>query len=146
MPRYFTLDQARHYLPRVEESIRQVLHLKKEHERASSELDQIAQRVMMMGGMVVDRERLLGFRGKCDATAHRLKELLEEIGSIGCQVKDLDVGLLDFPTLYHGQEVLLCWRLGESDIEYWHGLEEGFRGRKPIDQDFLDHHQGEAVD
>ena len=57
---------------------------------------------------------------------------------IGCLIKDLDIGLIDFPTTYRGEEVYLCWKLGEPGIEYWHGVDEGFRGRKPIDQDFLD--------
>jgi hypothetical protein len=55
-------------------------------------------------------------------------------------VKDLDTGLLDFPTLYQGREVYLCWRLGESQINYWHGVDEGFAGRKAIDDDFLANH------
>jgi hypothetical protein len=55
-------------------------------------------------------------------------------------VKDLDIGLVDFPTVFRGVEVCLCWKLGEPRIGYWHGAEEGFRGRKPIDQDFLAHH------
>jgi hypothetical protein len=50
---------------------------------------------------------------------------------------------VDFPTLFRGVEVYLCWKLGESGIEFWHGVDEGFRGRKPIDQDFLDHHEGD---
>ena len=59
-------------------------------------------------------------------------------------VKDLDVGLIDFPTLYRGEEVYLCWKLGETGIQYWHGIDEGFRGRKKIDRDFLDNHKGES--
>jgi hypothetical protein len=45
--------------------------------------------------------------------------------------------------LLHGEEVYLCWKLGESAIHFWHGVHEGFRGRKPIDQEFIEHHQGE---
>jgi hypothetical protein len=57
-------------------------------------------------------------------------ERLEELGVV---LKDLDLGLLDFPALRDGEEVLLCWRAGEPSVEYWHGLDEGFAGRKPID-------------
>jgi hypothetical protein len=57
-------------------------------------------------------------------------------------VKDLDIGLIDFPTLFRGREVYLCWRMGETGIRYWHG-EEGFRGRKEIDRDFLDNHSAD---
>jgi hypothetical protein len=59
-------------------------------------------------------------------------ERLEEIGVV---VKDLDVGLLDFPATREGAEVLLCWRVGEAAVEYWHGLDEGYAGRKPVDWD-----------
>ena len=48
-------------------------------------------------------------------------------------VKDLDRGLVDFPALRDGEEVLLCWQVGEGEVAYWHGLEEGFAGRKPLD-------------
>jgi len=57
-------------------------------------------------------------------------------------VKDLDIGLVDFPTLFRGAEVYLCWRLGEPAIQFWHGVDEGFAKRKAIDQDFRDHHNG----
>jgi hypothetical protein len=70
---------------------------------------------------------------------------MDSIQEIGCLVKDLDIGLLDFPTLYRGREVYLCWRLGEQRIEHWHGVDEGFRGRKPVDDDFRENHRGEAV-
>ena len=65
--------------------------------------------------------------------------------AIGCVVKDLDIGLIDFPTEFRGEEVYLCWKLGEPRIEFWHGVEEGFRGRKAIDQDFRDHHRGDPA-
>ena len=60
-------------------------------------------------------------------------------------VKDLDVGLVDFPTLFRGEEVYLCWRMDEDDIDYWHGVHEGFAGRRPIDQQFIDNHRGEEL-
>jgi hypothetical protein len=64
----------------------------------------------------------------------RAKDALAEIDSIGVQVKDIDIGLLDFPCEVEGQIILLCWKMGETSITYWHGTEEGFAGRKPIDE------------
>ena len=78
-----------------------------------------------------------------DSAASRLQAVMEAIQEHGCHVKDLDTGLLDFPTLYEGQEVYLCWRLGEQRIEFWHAIEDGFRGRKPIDAEFLAKHTGD---
>jgi hypothetical protein len=57
---------------------------------------------------------------------------MDEIAAIGVQVKDLDIGLLDFPCEVDGQVVLLCWKLGEKSITHWHGVSEGFAGRKLV--------------
>lgn len=143
MARYFTLSQAQGLLPLVEKEMRQAVHIRSELEGAASELDAYTQRIAMAGGAIVDQRRLLSLRARRDALAKRLKETIEAIHERGCQVKDLDMGLLDFPTLLRGEEVLLCWKLGESEIAYWHGTEEGFRGRKPIDDDFLANHAGD---
>jgi hypothetical protein len=64
----------------------------------------------------------------------RAKDALAEIDSIGVQVKDIDIGLLDFPCEIEGQIILLCWKLGEKSITHWHGTQEGFASRKPIDE------------
>lgn len=79
-----------------------------------------------------------------ESSARQLHSAFERIQTFGCLVKDLDIGLLDFPTKYHRKEVYLCWRLGEERIEFWHGIDEGFRGRKPIDAEFLANHEGDA--
>jgi len=76
------------------------------------------------------------------AAQSELQELAEqaaaavrELDALGVVVKDLDLGLLDFPGLRDGEEVELCWQVGEDDVAYWHPLEAGYRGRKPIDWD-----------
>ena len=56
----------------------------------------------------------------------------EEINAAGAQIKSLEEGLLDFPSRRDGELVLLCWKLGEDEIRYWHDLDEGFAGRKPL--------------
>ncbi len=142
MARYFRLEEAQRLVPRVAEAITQAVHLKEEHDEADGALRAVGQRVSMSGGMIVDRSELLGIRSRRDASATRLREVIEEIHSLGAQVKDLEMGLVDFPSLYHGNEVLLCWRMGERTIEYWHGTDEGFRGRKRIDDEFRDNHSG----
>jgi hypothetical protein len=60
---------------------------------------------------------------------------VEKLDELGVQVKDVDLGLLDFPSRRHGQEVLLCWQVGEDAVRFWHGYAEGYAGRKPIDWD-----------
>jgi len=144
MPRYFRIEEAEKLLPQVEQGIRQAIYLKEQHELANLEMQRITERIHMMGGMMLNREDLLGKRGKREATAMRLNEIIEEVHGIGCQIKDLDTGLIDFPTLFEGDEVLLCWKLGEQGITHWHGLDEGFGGRKKIDEHFLANHTGDA--
>jgi hypothetical protein len=87
----------------------------------------------------------LNSRSRRDAAGAMLKNSIEAVQETGCLVKDLDIGLVDFPTLFRGVEVYLCWKLGEPGIEFWHGIEEGFRGRKPIDREFLDNHRGDRA-
>ena len=96
--------------------------------------------------MSVDRERAIESRAKRDAAAARLRDAVERVHEFGCLVKDLDIGLIDFPTLFRGEEVYLCWKLGEPGIAFWHGVDEGFPGRKAIDRDFLDHHEGDGTE
>jgi hypothetical protein len=143
MPRYFTLQQAEKLLPEVESVIRDAISDKAEYQQAETEWQSFSSRVMMMGGMQVDHTQVIDQKRRRESSALRLKEAIEKIQEIGCLVKDLDIGLIDFPTLFRGEEVYLCWKLGESGIQFWHGVQEGFRGRKPIDQDFLEHHQGD---
>jgi len=65
----------------------------------------------------------------------RLARLVEEIRAHGAQVKDVDEGLIDFPALHRGETVLLCWKLGEDEIRYWHRSEDGFAGRRELPLD-----------
>lgn len=145
MPRFFKLSEAEALLPRVEPAIREAIFLMQEHSAADQKLKQETQRIMMLGGADINREEMAQQRARREASAVALAAAVEKIHDLGCQVKDLQMGLVDFPSLYRNEEVLLCWKLGESSITYWHGLQEGFRGRKPIDQDFLDHHMGDRA-
>jgi hypothetical protein len=143
MARRFTFAEAQSYLPELDRLLRAAIELKAEYDEAEREIQSLQERVMMMGGVVVDRDRALEARTRRDGVAARLRAAIEQVQEIGCLIKDLDIGLVDFPTVFRGTEVYLCWKLGESAIEYWHGTDEGYRGRKPIDQDFLDNHEGD---
>jgi hypothetical protein len=63
---------------------------------------------------------------------HEIGRLIYRIESLGCVVKDIDLGLVDFPALLDDEPIYLCWKLGESSVAYWHGTDEGFSGRKPL--------------
>jgi hypothetical protein len=146
MARYFTLSEAQALLPGVENLIRQAMALKADYQAADTEMKDISRTIMMSGGSQVNHGKVVGIKARKDSSLELLKQVLERLQDSGCLIKDLDIGLLDFPTLYRGNEVYLCWRLGEEQIEWWHGVDEGFKGRKKIDDDFLANHRGEQLD
>lgn len=145
MTRYFTLREALDLLPMMERHLRDAASAKTRMAEAERALAALHRKVTMLGGVALDPAENIAARRHRDEAIQLLKTALESITELGVQVKDLDIGLIDFPTLYRGREVLLCFRLGEDTIRYWHGTEEGFRGRKEIDQDFLDHHEGRGL-
>ena len=145
MPRRFTHAEAQRLLPEVGRLLRDALDSKLEYQEAEKSIRALSERVMLMGGLVVDRDRSMNARARRDAAAAMLKSAVEAVQETGCLIKDLDIGLVDFPTLFNGVEVYLCWKLGEPDIAFWHGVDEGFKGRKQIDQDFLRNHRGDRA-
>ena len=143
MPRFFTYLQAERALPGVEKALRELLRFREEHQQAGGEFRAFTQNIMMMGGTQVDHSRINAIQSRKDQSLAGLKRKFEEIQESGVLVKDPDAGLIDFPTIYKDQEVYLCWRFGESAIGYWHGVVEGFHGRKSIDEEFLANHRGQ---
>jgi len=78
---------------------------------------------------------LTAARTELEQLAEQAADAVRELDELGVVLKDLDLGLLDFPGLRDGEEVELCWQVGEDAVAYWHPLEAGYRGRKPIDWD-----------
>lgn len=145
MTRYFTLSEALDLLPVVERYLREAMDGKARMDEAEKGLQDLHRKVTMMGGASLNPADNVALRKRRDDAVMRVKAACDTINEFGVQIKDLDIGLIDFPTLYHGSEVLLCYRLGEDSIRFWHGTEEGFRGRKPIDQEFIDGHRGSGL-
>jgi hypothetical protein len=144
MPRYFHLDEARAALPTVGRSIREAVQSKARYQEAELSIRNLTQRILMNGGMAVDTTVVEAWKSQYDSSGALLKSAMEQLEEMGVLVKDLDSGLVDFPTLLSGQEVYLCWRMDEADIDHWHGTNEGFASRKPIDRHFVDNHRGES--
>ncbi len=69
------------------------------------------------------------------ASLLQVRDALGEMDSLGCQIKDIQMGLVDFPSRLLGREVLLCWRIGEEAVEYYHDLKSGYSSRRPIPED-----------
>ncbi|MBL8236975.1 MAG: DUF2203 domain-containing protein [Bryobacterales bacterium] len=144
MKRYFTVGEANGLLGRVERHLRDALFARNEYGQAEEAFLEIQKGILMAGGSMVDRERVTRVVAKKEAARAILEQELGSLAEMGVEVKDLEVGLIDFPAWYRGEEVLLCWRIGEEEIRYWHGVTEGFRGRKEIDEAFLEGHSGES--
>jgi hypothetical protein len=136
-PKTFTLEQAQALLPVLKSLLKSAMNGKKVIEQIEKELQDVRHRILLSGGLSVDVTKLSARRAEREKAMQEIKDALAEVHAIGVQVKDLDIGLLDFPCAVEGEIVLLCWKLGEEKIEYWHGLEEGFKGRKPIDERIL---------
>jgi hypothetical protein len=143
MSKRFTVGEAESLLPLLGELLREAVELKAGYQEAEEAFAAMTRRIVTMGGLSIDREQAAKTRMNRDRAAVRLKKTLAGIEETGCVVKDLDSGLLDFPTLFRGREVYLCWKLGEPAIRYWHGTDEGFAGRKPIDDEFIETHRSE---
>ena len=133
----FTPDEAQTLLPVLRALLTRAIDGKKIIEEWDKESQDLNHRILLSGGLFVDIGKVARKRAERDKAVQGTKDALAEIEAIGVQVKDLDIGLLDFPCVVDDQIVLLCWKLGEEKIEYWHGLEEGFRGRKKIDERIL---------
>ena len=132
--RTFTLEEAQTLLPVLESLLRTAIEGKKLIESVDAELQELAHRVFLRGGILVNIVHMARRKAEREKAIQRVKDAIAEIDATGVQVKDLDIGLLDFPCEVEGRTVLLCWKLGEKSITHWHGVTEGFAGRKPIDE------------
>lgn len=132
----FTLDEAQALLPVLEALLKRALDAKQAAERVESTLATLTRDIYLNGGMRININDVTRQRAKMEAHLERVREVLQEIDTIGVQLKDLDTGLLDFPCQLDDSVVLLCWRLGEPAIEFWHTQESGIKGRQPVDDRF----------
>ncbi len=131
--RTFTLQDAQMLLPTLESLLRTAITSKTLIEEVDAELQAVAHRVFLNGGTLVNVIEVARRKAERERAVQRAKDAIAEIHATGVQVKDIDIGLLDFPCKVDGEIVLLCWKLGEEKITHWHSPEEGFAGRKPID-------------
>ena len=131
--RLFTLTEAERTRQELEPFLVEAMDCRKKLAGLETDLSAVSARIMMMGGVIVPYEKLATLRVEHRHLADSLKSALNRILETGCLIKDLEVGLLDFPALIDNEEVYLCWRLGEDRIRFYHRQDEGFAGRKPLD-------------
>jgi hypothetical protein len=136
-PRLFTLTEAERARKELEPFLVEAMDCRKKLAGLETDLTAVSARITMMGGVIVPYEKLATLRAEHQQLAETLKSALNHILETGCIIKDLEVGLLDFPALINNEEVYLCWRLGEDRIRFYHRQDEGFAGRKPLDPNDL---------
>jgi hypothetical protein len=132
--RHFTPDEANAELEHVRPLVEQLVTIRHEHTAALERQEELEGKIRGNGGGIPPAE-LAAATAEVDGVARRLARVVDEITAHGAQVKDLDIGLVDFPALHHGQTVLLCWQLGEDEIAWWHRVDDGFEGRRPLPLD-----------
>jgi hypothetical protein len=138
MPRaHFTVGEVEALIPALERIFVQVLQLRAGLRALGQKLDRAGVKPGLEGQVDADlesgplavRQAKAVFRGLDEA----LSDEIERIRGLGGEVKDIDLGLVDFPSSRNGEEILLCWKLGEKSLGYWHSVDGGFASRKPID-------------
>jgi hypothetical protein len=129
--RYFTAEEANQLLAQVRPLVEQMVAHRRSLALATVRHARIAATIATNGGGVrpheVDR-----LQETIEAEAAQVVRCVEALQALGILVKDLDEGLVDFPALRGEEEVLLCWRLGEDEVGFWHSVEDGFAGRRPL--------------
>ena len=130
---FFTPDEANGALPVVRPLVERLVEERRSYVELGAELEEVQALVTGNGGSL-DPGRVGELQEAVARAAAQLAAIVGEINELGVQVKDLDRGLVDFPARHpeDGATVLLCWELGEPDVAFWHGLEDGFAGRKPL--------------
>ncbi len=136
MPRYFTLSEAEALLPSVRSSLESAISSKADLAAIDAELQELMARISMSGGSEINPAQVARRKVERAALVKSIGAAIEYIQTNGCVVKDLDMGLLDFPALLGGDEIYLCWKLGEPRIEWWHRINDGFAGRRRIGDGF----------
>jgi len=129
----FSLREAERLRTQLEPKLIEAIELRRKLGELDDQLGTLAERIQRSGGMMVRYEDAAKLRIERNGAEEKIREALESIHSTGCVVKDLEVGLLDFPSRIDGEDVYLCWKLGEDRIRFYHRQDEGFAGRKPID-------------
>ncbi len=123
---HFTLEQANKMLPSVIEKFNTVLHAKDQVVKIQSDIETDPKYMASFKDYIIKKQEL-------NSAITKFYKSIEDLEATGVSVKSIDQGLLDFPSLMFNEEIWLCWKQGETVIKFWHGKDEGFNGRKPIE-------------
>jgi hypothetical protein len=129
----FTVDQANRTLPLVRKIVEDVVHQHRRWRETILELDLVGAAARPDD----PPQRTEELERQAVALARELEGYQRELEGLGIQLKDRRQGLVDFPSEMGGRTVLLCWRLGESEVQFWHEVDAGFSGRRPLSPELV---------
>jgi hypothetical protein len=129
--RHFTPEEANRALADVRPLAERMVTARRALARAQSRRAELFAKIAGNGGRIQPSE-LGRLATEAEKKAASVARCVERIHALGAQVKDIDRGLIDFPAQRGDEDILLCWRVGEDDVAHWHGVDEGFAGRKPL--------------
>ncbi len=132
MPRYFTPAEVDAIVPRLAELAETMIDRHRQASELARQLRAEHERVQAVGGAVVDQRDWKARAERLDGLTIEVRAAVEAIAELGGAVKDLEMGLVDFPGLVDDNPVNLCWKHGEDAVRFWHGLDEGYGKRKPL--------------
>jgi hypothetical protein len=131
--KFFTLKEANELLPFVKQELQTLQVLKRDFEEKFLELKKLKERTYGASGSL-DHDPFFTLEAELEFLQIEAKSHIQSFQLKGIELKDIDMGLVDFPALLDGEEVLLCWRQGEEQISYYHSRHDGYSGRKPISE------------
>lgn len=129
--RHFTPEEANAALAEVGPLVERMVEHRRAHVAALARQEELEVRIRGNGGGIPPAT-LAAAAAEVESEARELAGVIDELLEYGVEVKDIDDGLVDFPALRHGETVLLCWKLGEDEVRYWHTVEAGFVGRREL--------------
>ena len=129
-PRYFSVEEASSLLPRLTEILLAMQARQRELDGLRRQLVEATAQAAGNGHLL--EQDLAQKRTAVEEAASALSDLVREVNDLGCELKGIEEGLIDFRAMLEGREVYLCWRLGEERIAFWHDLDAGFAGRQPL--------------
>jgi len=118
--RRFTLEQANKALPLVKRIAGDIVSTHGQAIQLQQDLER------------AEAKRKSEIQSQLESALHRLEDLVDELSEIGCDLKDYQMGLIDFTGRHNGHDVCLCWKVGEEHIDYWHEIDSGYAGRQPV--------------
>jgi hypothetical protein len=130
--RYWTPAEVEGMIPRLAHVMDALMPAHREATQRRERLESERQRVALAGGGLVDQAAWRADTERITSLTKVVQQGIEEITKLGGVIKDLGLGLVDFPHRREGRVVHLCWKHGEDRIRYWHGLDEGYAARKPL--------------